>query len=130
VITIISRSSYKIEYALERIVAAAQKLDGQSLVVQGFSGDVTDYNFIQSLFTYFESSDNNLLSVQNFFVKGYNICENSVKIISPTQAKVDILVNSAGLCIPDHFHNMTPEELHYQMNVNVLGTLYPSQQVK
>ncbi|XP_053991736.1 3-ketodihydrosphingosine reductase-like isoform X2 [Hylaeus volcanicus] len=129
VITIISRSYSKIEHALQTIVAEAQKSRKENLVVQGFHGNVTDYKFIQSLFTYIESPENNVFSLQDSFVKGYYIKETSVITTSPTQARIDVLVNSAGICISDLFHKMTPGELHYQMNVNVLGTLYPSQQI-
>jgi NAD(P)-dependent dehydrogenase (short-subunit alcohol dehydrogenase family) len=43
--------------------------------------------------------------------------------------RIDILVNSAGIAIPDRVETMPPEDLERMMSVNLMGTLHAMQAV-
>src|SRR3984957_20903956 len=43
--------------------------------------------------------------------------------------RIDVLVNSAGIAIPDRVETMPPEDLERMMSVNLMGTLHAMQAV-
>src|SRR5580692_5803411 len=42
---------------------------------------------------------------------------------------IDVLINSAGIAIPDRVETMPPEDLERMMSVNLMGTLHTMQAV-
>ncbi len=43
--------------------------------------------------------------------------------------RIDVLINSAGIAIPDRVETMPPEDLERMMSVNLMGTLHTMQAV-
>lgn len=75
---------------------------------------------------------------ENFFYS-FVSCTNGKSTINPHNQQqhqiqqqhqpVDILINCAGVCICDEFDVLTSDEIAYQLNLNVCGSLYPSREV-
>lgn len=119
-ITLIARSRVKILAALDLLSQI-----NPSCKLEAFLCDVTNSESVAYVFETLNGSSS-CQTLQGSTVDRITSASGDKLTAS---GPVDVLVNCAGICICDEFDALMPEEIEYQIKLNICGTLYPCREV-
>lgn len=132
-VTILARDGKKLRNAVDYLAQNMNKATENEVIIQALSCDVANPDAVAAVFRLLHHNplrpDTDGYCKATEFVKGAKIHQVSSEFYGPVCRPVDILVAAAGMCICDTFEHLSPKELELQFRVNVLGSLYPCQEL-